>query len=96
MRESGLAWTILRPSSFASNALAWAPDIRAGRPIPNLFGAGQQGVVDPADVAEVAAEALTGAGHGGRIYTLTGPDLLSVPDQTRILSGALGVRINAR
>jgi uncharacterized protein YbjT (DUF2867 family) len=96
VRESGRAWTILRPSSFASNALAWVVDVRAGRPIPNLFGDGKQGVVDPADVAEVAAEALTVPGHDERIYTLTGPDLLSVPDQVAVLSGALGVPVTTR
>jgi uncharacterized protein YbjT (DUF2867 family) len=96
VRESGRPWTILRPSSFASNSLAWAADIRAGRPIPNLFGAGRQGVVDPADVAEVAAEVLTTPGHDGRIHTLTGPALLSVPDQAAILSGVLGKPVTTR
>jgi uncharacterized protein YbjT (DUF2867 family) len=88
VRDSGLAWTILRPTTFATNTLAWAADIRAGRPIPNVFGNGQQGVVDPADVAAVAAEALTGE-HNGRTYTLTGPELLSVPEQAAHLAAAL-------
>lgn len=43
-------WTIVRPSSFASNALRWAGPIRAGDPVPNLTGAGRQGVIDPRDV----------------------------------------------
>jgi uncharacterized protein YbjT (DUF2867 family) len=89
VRESGLAWTILRPTTFATNTLAWAADIRAGRPIPNVFGDGKQGVVDPADVAAVAAEALTTAGHDGRTYTLTGPELLSVPEQAAQLADVL-------
>lgn len=93
VRESGLAWTILRPTTFASNTLAWAGDIRAGRPIPNVFGDGEQGVVDPADVAAVAAEALTTGGHDGRTYTLTGPELLSVPEQAAQLAAALKTSI---
>lgn len=93
VRDSGLAWTILRPTSFASNTYAWSADIRAGRPIPNLFGDGKQGVVDPADVAAVAAEALLGAGHDGQTYTLTGPDLLSVPDQAAQLAEVLGTEV---
>jgi uncharacterized protein YbjT (DUF2867 family) len=96
VRNSGRSWTILRPSSFASNALAWAPDVRAGRPIVNLFGDGRQGVVDPADVAEVAAETLTAPGHDNSIYTLTGPELLSVPDQVAILASVLGVSVTTR
>lgn len=96
LQDSGRSWTILRPTVFASNTLAWASDIRAASPIPNLFGAGRQGVIDPTDVAEVAAEVLTTPGHEGRTYTLTGPTLLTVPDQAAILSTVLGVPITTR
>jgi uncharacterized protein YbjT (DUF2867 family) len=90
VRSSGLAWTVLRPSSFASNALHWAAAIRAGEPIPNPMGTGAQGVVDPRDVAEVAVRTLTSPGHEGQIHTLTGPDLLSVPDMADRLGRTLG------
>ncbi|MFI6867258.1 NAD(P)H-binding protein [Nocardia sp. NPDC050406] len=90
VRDSGLEWTILRPSSFASNTLTWAEPLRAGQPVPNLSGTGVQGIVDPRDVAAVAVEALTGQGHSGMVYTLTGPELLSVPDQAAVLAGVLG------
>lgn len=90
VHASGLAWTILRPTTFASNSLQWAAAIRAGTPAPNMFSTGAQGIVDPADVAAVAAAALTGADHVARTYTLTGPELLSVPDQVRQLGEVLG------
>ncbi|MEV0407761.1 SDR family oxidoreductase [Actinoallomurus sp. NPDC050550] len=90
VRSSGLAWTVLRPSSFASNALRWADAIRAGTPIPNPMGTGVQGVVDPGDVAEVAARALTSPDHDGQVYTVTGPELLSVPDMAEQLGHVLG------
>jgi uncharacterized protein YbjT (DUF2867 family) len=90
LRSSGLAWTVLRPSSFASNALRWAQPIRTGNPIPNTTGTGAQGVVDPRDVAEVAARVLTSDDHPGRVLTLTGPELLSVPDQVAQLAEVLG------
>ena len=93
VRESGLPWTILRPTTFASNMLAYAGDIRAGRPIPDLFGAGRQGIVDPADVSAVAAEVLTGAGHDGRTYTITGPELLTFGEQAAQLAEVLGVAV---
>jgi uncharacterized protein YbjT (DUF2867 family) len=88
-RESGLEWTILRPSAFASNTLSWSDAIRSGRPVPNLTGSGTQGVVDPRDVAAVAVEALVAPGHAGRIYTLTGPELLTGPDQAAVLATIL-------
>lgn len=90
VRSSGLAWTVLRPSSFASNALRWAEAIRAGTPIPNPMGTGTQGVIDPTDVAEVAARTLTSPDHDGHVYTLTGPELLSVHDMAQQLGHVLG------
>ncbi|MBF6192138.1 NAD(P)H-binding protein [Nocardia implantans] len=89
-RESGVDWTILRPSSFASNTLSWAAAIRAGQPVPNTTGDAAQGVVDPRDVAAVAVEALVSADHAGRIYTLTGPELLTTHDLAATLATVTG------
>ncbi|WP_075766255.1 NAD(P)H-binding protein [Actinoalloteichus fjordicus] len=89
VRGSGLAWTVLRPAGFASNALQWAESVRAGLPVPNTSGTGAQGVVDPRDVAEVATAALLSPEHDGTVYTLTGPETLSVPDQTAVLAAEL-------
>lgn len=93
VQESGLAWTILRPAGFASNALRWLPAIRSGQPIPNQTGNGQHAFVDPADVASVAASALTSGTHDERVYTLTGPELLSVPEQVSVMSDVLGLTL---
>lgn len=90
LQASGMAWTLLRPTSFASNTLSWAASISNGVPITNLTGTGRQGVIDPRDVAAVAAEVLTSAEHDGQTYTLTGPELLSVPDQVARLAQVLG------
>jgi uncharacterized protein YbjT (DUF2867 family) len=90
VRESGAAWTVLRPAGFASNVLRWMPAIHAGKPIPNHTGTGRHAFVDPRDVAAVAAEALLSREHEGRVYTLTGPELLSVPEQVAVLSDVLG------
>ncbi|MFF9160237.1 NAD(P)H-binding protein [Streptomyces longwoodensis] len=96
VRGSGAEWTVLRPSSFASNTLGWAGAIGAGEPVPNMSGDGRQGVIDPRDVAEVAARALLDAGHGGRTYTLTGPEAISVPEQAAVLADVLGRPVTAR
>ncbi|MFD4561061.1 SDR family oxidoreductase [Streptomyces sp. NPDC058469] len=96
VRDSGLEWTILRPSAFASNTLGWAASVRAGSPIPNTSGDGGQGVVDPRDVSEVAAAALLDPGHSGRTYTLTGPEVLSVPAQAAVLAEILGRPVAVR
>lgn len=90
VRSSGLEWTILRPPSFASNLLWYAAAVRAGDPIPNLTGTGRQGIIDPHDIAAVAAEALTASVHTGQTYTLTGPELLGMADQADILARVTG------
>ena len=90
LAASGLAWTALRPTAFASNALRWAAVIRAGGPVPNMTGTGTQGVVDPRDVAAVAVEALLTDELDGAAHTLTGPELVSVPDQVAQLAEELG------
>jgi uncharacterized protein YbjT (DUF2867 family) len=90
VQASGMAWTLLRPAEFASNTLRWADPIRAGDPVPNMTGVGTLGVVDPRDVAAVAVESLISDGHEGQAYTLTGPELLSVPDRAVRLGQVLG------
>ena len=90
VRNSGLQWTVLRPSSFASNTLTWAAAVREGTAAPNMMGDGKQGVVDPRDVAEIAVAALLDPGHAGRTYTLTGPETLSAHEQAAVLREVLG------
>jgi uncharacterized protein YbjT (DUF2867 family) len=92
-RDSGLAWTILRPGTFASNMLAFAPRIKHGDPLPNWTKDGAIGVIDPRDIAAVAARVLTTDGHSGRAYTLTGPQLLTFAQQVAVLELVLGTRI---
>jgi uncharacterized protein YbjT (DUF2867 family) len=89
-RESGLAWTILRPAMFMSNAFQWLPQLRAGDMVRAPFGQVRAAVTDPADIAAVAARALTAPGHEGRVYELSGPDSLTAADRVAILGRALG------
>lgn len=90
LRDSELAWTVLRPAGFFSNTFAWIESVRAERAVHWPFGDVALPQVDPADIAEVAAAALRSDEHAGQAYTLTGPALVSPRDQARILSGALG------
>jgi uncharacterized protein YbjT (DUF2867 family) len=90
VRDSGLDWTILRPAAFMSNTLQWVPQLRAGDVVRAPFAGVRAAVIDPADVAAVAATALTGPGHGGRVYALSGPEALAPADRAEILGRALG------
>jgi uncharacterized protein YbjT (DUF2867 family) len=83
--DSGVAGTILRPSGFHSNALRWIAQLRAGNVIREPFGD-----VRVAAIAAVAALALTGPGHAGVTYRLTGPEPILPADRVAVLSGLLG------
>ncbi|WP_433682613.1 SDR family oxidoreductase [Nocardia sp. CA-119907] len=90
VRDSGVAWTMVRPLGFMANALHWAGSIRDHGAVYAPFGQGRIAVVDPHDIAAVAARALTTDGHEGQIYTLSGPEPLSPGEQTGILADVLG------
>jgi len=90
VRASGLAWTILRPVMFMSNAFQWLPQLRSGNVIRAPFANTRAAVIDPADIAAVAALALTTSGHDAKAYELTGPRALSPANRAEILGRALG------
>jgi nucleoside-diphosphate-sugar epimerase len=46
--------------------------------------------IDVRDVAAAAVETLTGVGHEGQAYTLTGSEALTYHDAARLLSAAAG------
>jgi (4-alkanoyl-5-oxo-2,5-dihydrofuran-3-yl)methyl phosphate reductase len=79
LKASGLAWTVLRPGNFSSNALRWAGPIRAQGAVFAHGGDGLTAPIDPRDIASVAFHALTGRDHEGKTYVLTGPALRRRP-----------------
>jgi uncharacterized protein YbjT (DUF2867 family) len=91
IRESGLAFTFLRPNSFMQNFLTYFPPRNGAIYLP--WGNGTASFVDTRDVARVAVKALTAEGHAGKIYTLTGPATLGIAEVARILSEVAGREI---
>ncbi|MEV5529905.1 NAD(P)H-binding protein [Streptomyces prunicolor] len=90
LKESGMAWTILRPTQFASNALMWAASIRAGETVRAPYAETGLPTIHPADIASVARVALTEPGHQGRTYALTGPAPVTARQQVEAIAAALG------
>ncbi|MFD2474537.1 SDR family oxidoreductase [Amycolatopsis silviterrae] len=90
LRESGLDWAILRPGGFDSNALWWAESVRTQGTVAAPFGDTGVPIVDPADIAEVAAACLVDDRHVGGVYELTGPEVITPRQQTAALAAALG------
>jgi uncharacterized protein YbjT (DUF2867 family) len=92
IRESGLAFTFLRPNSFMQNFINYFPPRDGVIYLP--WGNGKASFVDTRDIAAVAAEALTSDGHGGKTYSLTGPAALGIAEVASILSEVAGREIN--
>jgi uncharacterized protein YbjT (DUF2867 family) len=89
LRDSGMAWTLLRPTGFMQNTLGWGSQVQDGvfySPVPDAAFS----IVDARDVAETAAVALTTDGHEGKAYGLSGPEAVSYRDQVRRLFAAAG------
>jgi uncharacterized protein YbjT (DUF2867 family) len=90
IRESGLAYTFLRPNLYMQALLGFAPSIKAQGRFCAAIGDAKVSVVDVRDNAAVAVAALTGDGHEGQTYTLTGPEALSHAEIAAHLSAASG------
>ncbi|GAA1278195.1 NAD(P)H-binding protein [Saccharothrix xinjiangensis] len=90
IEQSGVVWTHVRPGEFMSNKLIWARDVKAGdvvrAPFPDAVGA----PVHEDDVAEVVVHALLDEGHGGKAYTLSGPEALTHRQQAEAFARGLG------
>src|SRR3954447_16707763 len=92
LKDSGMTWTLLRSTGFMQNTLAWGRRVLDGTfysPVPDAAFS----IVDARDVAEVAAVALTGEGHEGKAYGLSGPEAVSYRDQARRVFAAAGRKV---
>jgi uncharacterized protein YbjT (DUF2867 family) len=96
IRACGIPATFLRPCGFMTNAFDWLPTLCAGGYVLDPVGPGRAALVDPADIAAVAAVTLTEDGHQGQEYLLTGGDALTVAEQAQILAKTIGRDIEVR
>ena len=90
IEDSGVPWTFLRPTGFASNTLMWADQIRSGDLVRWPFGAAARALIDERDIAAVAVHALLENGHASSRYLLSGPEVLTQAEQLAALGRALG------
>lgn len=95
VRASGLAWTFVRPTSFMSNALRLADQIREGDTVRVPFPHARTADIDPYDIARVALRALVSDAFTGDILEVTGPEALLPADRVRVLGETLGRELRA-
>lgn len=90
IRSSGLPCTLFRPTFYMQNTMMAAQTVASQGVIYMPFGEGRVGMIDARDIEDVAAAVLTGTGHEGKEYTLTGPASISFRDVSDILTDVLG------
>ncbi|MEO8608614.1 MAG: NAD(P)H-binding protein [Chloroflexota bacterium] len=93
LESSSLAWTFLEPVEFMSNILKWSYGIQAAGAVRQPFGDRKTAIVHEADIAAVAAGVLTSEGHAGKSYSISGPEVTTPREMTRMIAEVLGREI---
>ncbi len=93
LKDSGLAVTILRNGWYTENYLASVPAALEHGAFVGAAGEGRISSASRADYAEAAAVVLTGAGHEGRTYELSGDAAYTLADLAAELSAQTGKTI---
>lgn len=94
LEESGLAFTHLQPNQFMQVYLRFQVTIASQG---KFYAASKDSRVSPVDVRDIAAvavAALTGTGHEGKKYVITGPEALTYFDVADKLSAAICKKVS--
>jgi uncharacterized protein YbjT (DUF2867 family) len=87
LQATEFSYCILRPNSFLQNVLTYyAPSIRVQGAFYGAMGNARTSYVDVRDIAAVAAKALQGGDHDGKIYELNGPQALTCAEAAEKIS----------
>lgn len=91
VKASGADWTILRCAWFSQNfSEGFLVESLLGGEVALPVGNVGEPFIDADDIADAAFVALTGPGHVGQLYELTGPRLLSFAGAVAEIAKAAG------
>ena len=90
LEASGMAFTHLRAGEFMQAYFRQVRSIVAQSAIRLPMADARIASIDVADIADVAVAALTGAGHAGQTYPITGPAALTMAEVAEQISVAIG------
>lgn len=90
LRASGVPAVVLRPAFFMTNLLMIAGGVAATDSLFAPTAGAKVAMVDPRDVAAVAAAVLADATHLGETLTVTGPDAITFDDAADAIGRAVG------
>ena len=91
VRESGLAWTLLRNSLYSDFQVPVVAQAIASGQLVTSAGDGRVAYVSRDDCAAAAAAVLVQDGHHGKAYDITGPEAIG-PRDLAALAAELGDR----
>lgn len=91
VQTSGIDYTLVRASWFAQNfSEGYLRDPVLAGMLPMPGGDIKEPIIDIDDIADVVVAALTEDHHAGKLYEVTGPELLSFSDMAKILAAEIG------
>jgi len=90
LRQSGMEWTILRNNMYLDPVAAWVPELVEMGRLPYPVKKGRVAYVSRDDLARATAAVCLNSGHVGKLYELTGPESLSMPQLAEIISRVTG------
>lgn len=90
IRSTGIAFTFLRQGLYMDNV---PQHVMSDDVIRAPAGRGRLAWIARDDIADTAVAVMTGGGHEGQIYDLTGPEALTMEETAEHLSAVLGRKI---
>lgn len=81
------------PADLTAASDGAAEQIRTDGVVRWPYAAAARSLIHEADIAAVAVRALTGDGHAGNTYVLTGPQRLTQAEQVHTIGEAIGRRL---
>lgn len=90
IRESGVAWTMLRNNIYADMQVPTIEQAAAAGSLFTNLGDGAAAYVTREDCAAVAVGVLTGEGHEFKEYDVTGPEAVTAQDFAAMASEKAG------
>jgi uncharacterized protein YbjT (DUF2867 family) len=94
IRNSGAAYTFLRPNFFMQTDLSVIPVIKEHGVYAMPIGSIGNNRIDTRDIADCAVRVLTEDGHAGADYHLHGPDTISGPGAAKVYASHLGREVH--
>ena len=95
LATTGVASTVLRPTTFTDTMLKLAANYVPSGAWGGTAGAGRVALIDSRDVAAVSAVILTDdpQRHAGKVYDLSGPMAVTMDEIAEYISAALGTLV---